>query len=71
MGDLRAVAVGWQIIPSQHLKIDLDDASNLDEMSAILSSTQVNMILTIVRLNLTYIEETVTQLVNGEFSCFD
>ena len=71
MGDLRAVAVGWQIIPSQHLKIDLDDASNLDEMSAILSSTQVNMILTIVRLNLTYFEETVTQLVNGEFSCFD
>ena len=71
MGDLRAVAVGWQIIPSQHLKIDLDDANNLDEMSAILSSTQVNMILTIVRLNLTYIEETVTQLVNGEFSCFD
>jgi hypothetical protein len=31
MGDLRAVAVGWQMIPSQHLKIDLDEASILDD----------------------------------------
>jgi len=31
MGDLRAVAVGWQTIPSQHLKIDLDEASNFDD----------------------------------------
>jgi hypothetical protein len=71
MGDLRAVVVGWQIIPSQHRKIDLDEASNLDEMSAILSSFQGNTIPTIDKLNLVSVTETVTRSRNVEFCCFD